>query len=174
MDHPRIRGEHPSHVSTLISPKGSSPHTRGARPAPGGAGPGFRIIPAYAGSTARRMAQGFPEPDHPRIRGEHPHSHSGTPTKTGSSPHTRGALAGGLGGVDDLGIIPAYAGSTSPSTPSRNSRPDHPRIRGEHEMCHAEIEDALGSSPHTRGALRGAGGDPVLERIIPAYAGSTA
>ena len=155
-DHPRIRGEHL--VYKLLQ--------------------GFRagIIPAYAGSTARRCptpprglgssphTRGarcrtpFPIPrcrDHPRIRGEH--------------------CAVAILSFDDVGIIPAYAGST-PSCPAppfryRGSSPhtrgaqgqalsshqagrDHPRIRGEHT------------------------GKPDWEAglwwIIPAYAGSTA
>ena len=53
-DHPRIRGEHLGTLTVTMWGVGSSPHTRGA--------PAFRpvhrrrsgIIPAYAGSTARR------------------------------------------------------------------------------------------------------------------------
>ena len=50
-DHPRIRGEHPSHVSTETSPKGSSPHTRGAHQNQCDSRHETGIIPAYAGST---------------------------------------------------------------------------------------------------------------------------
>ena len=37
-------------------------------------------------------------------------------------------------------------------------------------MC---LSKAFGSSPHTRGALKGSVGKATLEGIIPAYAGST-
>ena len=92
--------------------------------------------------------------DHPRIRGEHQYELT-----------TR---------VNELGIIPAYAGSTrftckgrtkragsSPHTrgarPATTGRPqrrrDHPRIRGEHEdVAHNLV---------------------LVHGIIPAYAGST-
>ena len=50
---------------------------------------------------------------------------------------------------------------------------DHPRIRGEHGQWLAPGYQAIGSSPHTRGALRGAGQLIIQGRIIPAYAGST-
>ena len=73
-DHPRIRGEHAARFPPVAQGLGSSPHTRGARPAPvhqhvpDGSSPhtrgarqiraswasGRRIIPAYAGSTGRR------------------------------------------------------------------------------------------------------------------------
>ena len=70
-DHPRIRGEHFPPTGMTRGGRGSSPHTRGARPA-GRRGrrlPG--IIPAYAGSTRRISDGGRWLADHPRIRGEH-------------------------------------------------------------------------------------------------------
>ena len=70
-DHPRIRGEHAAPPGTIRQTRGSSPHTRGARPVqprPGGA---TRIIPAYAGSTRARRRRCAAVRDHPRIRGEH-------------------------------------------------------------------------------------------------------
>ena len=153
---------------------GSSPHTRGAL---NGANIGYkarRIIPAYAGSTGPGATRSTGRKDHPRIRGEHLLAARGYPALRGSSPHTRGALRPEYLPKGGVGIIPAYAGSTSfepsfhggltGSSPHTRgalpigdwnsaTRADHPRIRGEHH-CH----------------LR-----PVFERIgiIPAYAGST-
>ena len=70
--------------------------------------------------------------DHPRIRGEHGAGLSNWRRSEGSSPHTRGALEFiGLIGRQ-VGIIPAYAGSTRVYWPDRASSRDHPRIRGEH------------------------------------------
>ena len=112
-DHPRIRGEHAADRQYLDSYEGSSPHTRGARPA---ACPGpcrRRIIPAYAGSTASAQIIRYHSRDHPRIRGEHETAARARPRRVGSSPHTRGApgCSGCWRGCG--GIIPAYAGSTS-------------------------------------------------------------
>ena len=70
-------------------------------------------------------------------------------------------------------IIPAYAGSTSEATSRLPTKPDHPRIRGEHPTGDLHVGLQIGSSPHTRGAPARhplAAGDA---RIIPAYAGST-
>ena len=172
-DHPRIRGEH-----LMVSPpffilRGSSPHTRGAprrRPArlrrPG-------IIPAYAGSTGQATRASGAGKDHPRIRGEHSPSPTSPSAPAGSSPHTRGALSGGLTRPTGKRIIPAYAGSTTSSGSSSDRAADHPRIRGEHRQ-HARVQLAGdGSSPHTRGARRRPLGPPAPARIIPAYAGST-
>ena len=71
----------------------------------------------------------------------------------GSSPHTRGALAGDGDRPVGGGIIPAYAGSTRAA------------------WTWWRVPD--GSSPHTRGARRRPLGPPAPARIIPAYAGST-
>ena len=70
-DHPRIRGEHCRRQAIVVTPPGSSPHTRGARCRCGRDRGAPRIIPAYAGSTSLARG-GFGRPaDHPRIRGEH-------------------------------------------------------------------------------------------------------
>ena len=55
--------------------------------------------------------------DHPRIRGEHPAQLVDEPARAGSSPHTRGALGILFAITVQPGIIPAYAGSTSPTAP---------------------------------------------------------
>ena len=91
---------------------GSSPHTRGALQLVYFGVVGTGIIPAYAGSTCQMPMAVLPWTDHPRIRGEH---FSWVPIKvaiSGSSPHTRGAQWAGWGPGSEVGIIPAYAGST--------------------------------------------------------------
>ena len=152
-DHPRIRGEHAKQALNTVYGKGSSPHTRGARRAPGVGCAVLRIIPAYAGSTFG--------------------THRVPIDVSGSSPHTRGALESLNLAKDVVGIIPAYAGSTTAASISPISRQDHPRIRGEHARLIFFDTVAVGSSPHTRGARMP--GDPrrLRFRIIPAYAGST-
>ena len=75
--------------------------------------------------------------------------------------------------VDSLRIIPAYAGSTRKLAARGGEKVDHPRIRGEHRNFPNFVFATWGSSPHTRGALRGAPGVGGAVRIIPAYAGST-
>ena len=50
---------------------------------------------------------------------------------------------------------------------------DHPRMRGEHvEVTEGEI-DAMGSSPHARGAREAPAQTVGVGGIIPACAGST-
>ena len=153
--------------------EGSSPHTRGAQDLDKAISGLWRIIPAYAGSTIRTWTPPRDPADHPRIRGEHEARHPVAASDAGSSPHTRGAREKRHIFYRHVGIIPAYAGSTSTLAPPTVSLRDHPRIRGEHRNESRGEQYIVGSSPHTRGALMismcGAG----TRGIIPAYAGST-
>ena len=172
-DHPRIRGEHLHHHEIISCSRGSSPHTRGARNRAKNDDVGAGIIPAYAGSTSSRKMTQASRADHPRIRGEHSRPSTSRRTSWGSSPHTRGALVLQPGRFVELGIIPAYAGSTGGPSGCSPWREDHPRIRGEHLRNAYKLTKLDGSSPHTRGALRHPPGPDRRQRIIPAYAGST-
>ena len=93
-DHPRIRGEHAKPSGSSPKIPGSSPHTRGAQRPPREFSVHRGIIPAYAGSTRSPRKVRAWRPDHPRIRGEHGDAVDGVGDEDGSSPHTRGALAG--------------------------------------------------------------------------------
>ena len=152
---------------------GSSPLTRGARQFLPHCNNESGIIPAYAGSTRKPQALQSATQDHPRLRGEHPVEGGPAHHGIGSSPLTRGAQGAGGRAIGRLGIIPAYAGSTSSSAHFLPLRSDHPRLRGEHPVEGGPAHHGIGSSPLTRGAL------PVLlnlglaHGIIPAYAGST-
>ena len=131
------------------------------------------IIPACAGSTYRTPRCMAPCRDHPRMRGEHTHSHRFSFRLPGSSPHARGALEPLLDVQARAGIIPACAGSTRSRPRCMGRRWDHPRMRGEHVRRRRMISRKEGSSPHARGAP---GGDERAEArpgIIPACAGST-
>ena len=172
-DHPRIRGEHAALASQAHSIAGSSPHTRGAPGFGAVVDPETGIIPAYAGSTCRGARARSNTRDHPRIRGEHRHNSWTNPLARGSSPHTRGALLGLVDLGCQLGIIPAYAGSTEQYRRHTIRNADHPRIRGEHDKDQHTQAMIMGSSPHTRGAHFDGLYPAPTGGIIPAYAGST-
>ena len=70
------------------------------------------IIPAYAGSTSDGNLWVYHSEDHPRVCGEHLTDASGRLFVQGSSPRMRGALWLAVLHQLDIGIIPAYAGST--------------------------------------------------------------
>ena len=172
-DHPRIRGEHAKSFQEGVDGLGSSPHTRGALSLLRHWLRQRRIIPAYAGSTARPGPSARPRRDHPRIRGEHGRRPPPYAPPPGSSPHTRGALGPGHRRDERRRIIPAYAGSTAGAAKTFCRRRDHPRIRGEHAGSHPGSMGGAGSSPHTRGARKALPLVSARVGIIPAYAGST-
>ena len=92
---------------------------------------------------------------------------------SGSSPLTRGAPVMLHVPVDEIRLIPAYAGSTTRwrlySQPPRA----HPRLRGEHDLQEEARYAAKGSSPLTRGARGCCRSSFHVGGLIPAYAGST-
>ena len=153
-DHPRVCGEHGDNNEESIEDLGSSPRMRGTL--------GFSvtntndagIIPAYAGNTVRACSLRLVMWDHPRVCGEHPRDTAPRVQTRGSSPRMRGTLRPQGRDAACPGIIPAYAGNTSPVPQSNSS--------------------ASGSSPRMRGTLHSRNCITQLTGIIPAYAGNTA
>ena len=152
-DHPRVCGEHLTGNPYLLMVQGSSPRMRGTL--------GFSvtntndagIIPAYAGNTVRACSLRLVMWDHPRVCGEHPRDTAPRVQTRGSSPRMRGTLRPQGRDAACPGIIPAYAGNTSPVPQSNSS--------------------ASGSSPRMRGTLHSRNFITQLTGIIPAYAGNT-
>ncbi len=91
----------------------------------------------------------------------------------GSSPHMRGTRPRAMRPQCLKGIIPAYAGNTTPSHQQHLCMWDHPRICGEHTDVNRKVVNHQGSSPHMRGTLLT--GEIIRQTIgiIPAYAGNT-
>ncbi len=172
-DHPRVCGEHPSRAEPRVSRRGSSPRMRGARLISVFALLICGIIPAYAGSTASPSTPGGSSGDHPRVCGEHRNWRKGLNPRWGSSPRMRGAHDATQTCRRCLGIIPAYAGSTSRGCCGQPQGGDHPRVCGEHTTSALVAYASAGSSPRMRGALHRPVHRPRHPGIIPAYAGST-
>ena len=85
----------------------------------------------------------------------------------------RGALIRAHGSPPPLGIIPADAGSTRGITIRAANAKDHPRGCGEHAALDTDVSLARGSSPRMRGAHKADTNRRMIDRIIPADAGST-
>ena len=171
--HPRLRGEHTRAESQSAADTGSSPLTRGARPGLNSLIDGFRLIPAYAGSTGGVGGVEYEERAHPRLRGEHIGPRRSCGARGGSSPLTRGARGSQYELANQPGLIPAYAGSTCGSSFTTLHAGAHPRLRGEHLRGVLFFPCCLGSSPLTRGAPSSSWGATSARGLIPAYAGST-
>ena len=171
--HPRSRGENPPAVAWRVWSDGSSPLTRGKHQYLGWYEYDERLIPAHAGKTSRGPLTGRAVTAHPRSRGENYTRARRTLPTGGSSPLTRGKRAACQDQRSVFGLIPAHAGKTRGSSPSRCSSRAHPRSRGENFPGSPAAGEWTGSSPLTRGkqALGSLGSG--RERLIPAHAGKT-
>ncbi len=131
------------------------------------------LIPARAGSTARRPAPPRRATAHPRASGEHTAIVQRSRLLMGSSPRERGARLVGRPGAVVGGLIPARAGSTGGRSPPGSPSAAHPRASGEHESTIVTPAEARGSSPRERGAHPVGRGEAEGDGLIPARAGST-
>ena len=166
-------GEHFIISARGLGKTGSSPHVRGALSQLQCPCRWLGIIPACAGST--RTLRGFRTGrwDHPRMCGEHYVHRPQLDWDVGSSPHVRGARQACDDALQESGIIPACAGSTTVGKTKLLFIWDHPRMCGEHADGNKTIQGAKGSSPHVRGARHAIFVEFELDGIIPACAGST-
>ena len=132
-----------------------------------------RLIPAYAGKTHFTSEPKSEAPAHPCLRGENVVQQLAGGRPFGSSLLTRGKLVEFVEFVVVFRLIPAYAGKTAGWTVAGIPFPAHPCLRGENELCEAEIRQHTGSSLLTRGKRTPASSDDWPIRLIPAYAGKT-
>ena len=171
--HPRSRGENSYAWMPSSSMYGSSPLTRGKRPARQPRAALRGLIPAHAGKTASRLTRVRSGRAHPRSRGENPHPDVSLTPETGSSPLTRGKRPQRDTPIGQSRLIPAHAGKTEASQLPRQSPKAHPRSRGENDLCQVKHAVTRGSSPLTRGKQAVIGGLGEQGRLIPAHAGKT-
>ncbi len=110
--HPRDRGEHPGDFPAGKFYDGSSPRSRGTRYRKIRPAYTHRFIPAIAGNTLIREANGTTTPVHPRDRGEHFPEFPIRTLLSGSSPRSQGTLEVQVAHPAPLRFIPAIAGNT--------------------------------------------------------------
>ena len=129
--HPRSRGENSASALAFSRPHGASPLTRGKRGGPARDYRGAGRIPAHAGKTARRGGCVHALRAHPRSRGENPPRGHREGHDRGASPLTRGKRRASTWRSASRGRIPAHAGKTPGTQPSRCRARAHHRSRGE-------------------------------------------
>ncbi len=152
---------------------GPSPRRRGALPAPLLRARRRGAIPAQAGSTEDPRAGPVTPRGHPRAGGEHVFPVPGVEFDAGPSPRRRGARDRRYLRRRGVRAIPAQAGSTRPSSPSRSCTRGHPRAGGEHLPAQEHPGRGQGPSPRRRGARTDTGRARARGGAIPAQAGST-
>ena len=150
-DHPRVCGEHSCGFQSGGRHQGSSPRMRGTLRVEGQGSMLPGIIPAYAGNTATCAPADVVRKDHPRVCGEHLVMAANNLSNKGSSPRMRGTPRSTVCLASVTGIIPAYAGNTSPAATSSCGCRDHPRVCGEHRREGRASSRLPGSSPRMRG-----------------------
>ena len=111
-DHPRLRGNYGICLSSNLVGSGSPPLTRELRYMLIVQLGGFRITPAYAGTTPLFIAQNQNLQDHPRLRGNYSLCSDNFFPVRGSPPLTRELLNFIPSSFANLRITPAYAGTT--------------------------------------------------------------
>ena len=96
-----------------------------------------------------------------------------TDRQEGSSPLTRGKRHRSPRTCGAHGLIPAHAGKTCASRKREWTCWAHPRSRGENAPDELSADFLRGSSPLTRGKLRGKDRQGSTPGLIPAHAGKT-
>ena len=140
---------------------GSPPHARGRRKRFTADSQTFRITPACAGKTTKRVASVSTVKDHPRMRGEDRLPLTVLGKAAGSPPHARGRLLRRRQRRLRRRITPACAGKTSVRLVQSADREDHPRMRGEDAAPIAAQFSSHGSPPHARGRQLDSPGNPA-------------
>ena len=153
---------------------GSSPRVRGTRSRRPRRSREIRFIPACAGNSpsglpvaVRRLGSS------PRVRGTRANRLRGLRRVGGSSPRVRGTRPRRRGRHATCRFIPACAGNSPSSAPSRAGWPVHPRVCGELEISVTLAGDTHGSSPRVRGTHRDRHRRRHRRRFIPACAGNS-
>ena len=113
----------------------------------------MRLIPAWAGKTSAVHSLFSASQAHPRVGGENLIGVAADLSAQGSSPRGRGKRFRCSDDRLDLGLIPAWAGKTSPIRCKSSKPTAHPRVGGENSMPEKLSSPPPGSSPRGRGKL---------------------
>ena len=151
LDHPRRCGENWNSMLLLSGLWGSPPQVRGKLCSQYVQPFSFRITPAGAGKTGRRLrCLGFGQ-DHPRRCGENFDFTDAQLRGKGSPPQVRGKLDSRSHNHVLTRITPAGAGKTNINRVARHNAEDHPRRCGENRFGFSVIFKQAGSPPQVRG-----------------------
>ena len=168
-----MRGEYTRRDCQRTLKRGSPPLARGVLSECAFLVLAQRITPACAGSTQLRQLDPTSSRDHPRLRGEYLHFFQRSLRNLGSPPLARGVRSLSKGVIHGSRITPACAGSTDAISIARQSKKDHPRLRGEYKNNFPPTITEAGSPPLARGVQLLKLCAQMQSGITPACAGST-
>ena len=166
-------GENDFDIVALFDVLGSSPRGRGKRPAIEAAFTPRRLIPAWAGKTRPQFRLAPTRQAHPRVGGENSKTGAVEIATSGSSPRGRGKLWETEAESVAYGLIPAWAGKTTPISSFVLPARAHPRVGGENYPPNVLMGVERGSSPRGRGKLGVVLRQAALPGLNPAWAGKT-
>ena len=144
-------GENPDRASPRATHRGSSPRGRGKLDGVCDELTASGLIPAWAGKTRSPGPRVRGAWAHPRVGGENPWHARSVRCDHGSSPRGRGKRSEGVRGRERWGLIPAWAGKTSPTPHPAHALAAHPRVGGENGTKAFGTHVHGGSSPRGRG-----------------------
>ena len=128
---PAWAGKTPRRRATRCRCPGSSPRGRGKRGRWSVRRRGRGLIPAWAGKTPAPATQRGWLSAHPRVGGENHRPDVAELAINGSSPRGRGKPEVRVRRVERRGLIPAWAGKTTPQSTGWRGPRAHPRVGGE-------------------------------------------
>ena len=111
----------------------------------------YRITPAYAGKSFRRVFLLRINKDHPRVCGEKSAVFERLMQYKGSPPRMRGKVPAVKFLIYSLRITPAYAGKRYTFNRYFRIFKDHPRVCGEKSPSAGVFDGYAGSPPRMRG-----------------------
>jgi len=135
--------------------------------------PPCRKIPARAGTSEGGSRNGNPAREDPRAGGDDADVTMTPAISTGRSPRGRGRHRHAVAPGDDVGKIPARAGTRRREQSSTTGRGEDPRTGGDDVQSAEDAVRAFGRSPRGRGRARVRASRVSSLRKIPARAGTT-
>ena len=171
--HPRVGGDDGGRSWCLLRFGGSSPRWRGRLAVHLLGGDGQGLIPALAGTTRSAPTTSGRSRAHPRVGGDDVTYDDFWSGHVGSSPRWRGRLERPVHRQCWNGLIPALAGTTSPSLARGGASWAHPRVGGDDWSRAWKHSASAGSSPRWRGQPIVQCASQFRAGLIPALAGTT-
>ena len=153
-DHPHMRGENQSKLTSEPPSIGPSPHAWGKPVSRTVDTLSSRTIPTCVGKTGLNAVSRTADTDHPHMRGENATRRPMMDILSGPSPHAWGKLPELANMKYTERTIPTCVGKTNYERKHWNTNADHPHMRGENPVPVHPVALLPGPSPHAWGKRR--------------------